>query len=204
MITDWKTLDLQSMDLVLCAGNGKLSRKIQWFQRLVGADDEAANISHIAGVVRDGGRIEVQESTTMNKWAGKRGVQSNPFDEWLEHYNGDVYIRRLTFKRTLTFRNDDLGFWTEHQNDDYENGIPGYMELFLCGLRLHRFVRRLFPKYVPKFTDEPHCSELQAKRMEVHNLWDMPVVVNRMPPHLWWNTIDRWLKVPIDLPIQIK
>ncbi len=217
-IQDWHDLKLESMDLVLCAGESKMSNRIKWFQRLTGAPEVEAEISHLAGISMTGiwdygifhprkpysKRIAVQESTTLNEWANKSGVQINPFEKWLMNYNGKVYIRKLDFSRTTESSRTDFKFWTKHKDDPYENGIPGYLELILCGLRLHRHVKKLNPNYVPKFTDEPHCTELQVMRMSEHDLWNQKIIVNRMPPWLWVKEIDEMLNVPISEPIRIK
>ena len=209
MITDWRELNLQSMDIILCAGKSKISKRIQTFQRLTGADKETARISHVAGLYDDNHfMMMVQESTTLNKWANKSGVQINALARWIEHYNGDVYVRKLDFDRQRAFRELDSIFWSNHKDDSYESGIPGAIELLLCGLRLHRYVRRFFPDYIPKFTDEPHCTELQARRLDTHGLWTESFYpespLNRMPPWIWWSEIDKWLQVPIGKPIRIK
>lgn len=219
-IYDWRKLNLQGLDILLCAGKMKLSGRIQTFQRFAGAPKIAAKISHAAGLVdfssvtgsnmienifsMDG--LFVEESTTLNKWSGRKGVQVNPFKPWLANYNGKVYVRKLNFVRNAHFVRRDMLFWEKHKNDDYENGIPGAMELFLCGLRLHRFVRALpfMGEWTPAFTDDPHCTELKALRLRFHQLWNRWVITNRMPPWLWWKEIDKWLMVPISEPIRIK
>lgn len=205
MITDWRTLNLQSLDIILCSGNGSLSKKIQWFQRLMGAEPEAAMLSHVASV-DDTIIPAVMESTTLNKWADKTGVQINPLSEWLDNYDGRVWVRQLDFVRTVDFRHEDYRFWLKHKNDKYENGIPGYLELLLCGMRLHRYVRKIpcMAYYTPKFTTEPHCTELNAKRILAHDLWSRPIAINRMPPYIWQSIIDNWLKVPIGPMVLIK
>ena len=102
-IYDWRELNLQSMDLILCAGNSKMSKRIEWFQKLNGAPEEEARITHVAGVFH-ASPIKtytwLQESTTLNKWAGKRGVQLNEFYKWYNNYDGDIYVKQLDFERT--------------------------------------------------------------------------------------------------------
>lgn len=202
-IYDWRTLNLQSLDLILCAGTSKMSRRIQTFQRLTGASKEFAKFSHVAGVFGCDG-FYVEESTTLNKWAGKSGVQRNPTREWLENYNGEVYVRKLDFHRSPEYQTLDYNFWFQHCNDKYENGIPGALELFLCGLRLHRFIRWFNAEYTPKFTSQPHCTELQALRMLVHEILEDGVVTNRMPPWVWCEKIDKYLRCNISDLIRIK
>jgi len=204
-ISDWRTLGLQSGDLILCAGNGKWSKRIQKVQKYTGAPKEFAGITHVAGYVDEeqsehSGLAEVMESTTLNEFAGKRGVQKNPMCLWLPNYDGEVYVRKMDFTRDATFYDKDEWFWDDHKDDDYENGIPGGLELLLCALRLHRFV----PWYTPMATKELHCGELIAHRLERHNLWNKVIMANRMPPWVWCELIDKWLKCPIGPMIRIK
>lgn len=205
-IYDWQELNLQSMDLILCAGNSTMSRRIQKFQRLTGAPKEFAKFSHVAGVDKCEFdlTLHVQESTTLNKWAGKSGVQINPFDEWLKNYDGEVYVRNLDFTRSDNFHYCEAEFWLDHDDDEYESGIPGTLELLLCGLRLHRYVRKFNPDYTPKFTTQPHCTELQAKRLKVHSLLEESAVINRMPPWVWCEEIDDMLRCDVGELIKIK
>lgn len=225
-IHDWRTLDLESLDIIMCAGNSGMSRRIQKFQRLTGAPEEAAIFSHVAGVLKfeaplgipikkfegmySKSGLFVEESTTLNKWAGKSGVQVNPFEEWLENYDGMVGVRHLGFDRYAGFYMTERNSWNVHKDEPYESGIPGYTELFLCGLRLHRYVRRIpipcFQNYVPRFTKKPHCTELQANRMNEHQVWDSQTTIfpNRMPPWVWLNVIDDKLAIPISDLIWIK
>ena len=199
-------LNLRSLDIILCAGISSLSKKIQIFQRLTGAPKEAAKISHLAGIYKhpDMKTLHVQESTTLNKFNGVEGVQMSLLPQWLRAYDGEVWVKQLRFQRTKEFYDIDRKFWADHKDDLYESGIPGAMELLLCGLRLHRAVRWINPDYVPKFTKEPHCTELKAKRIQQHGLWNKEIVINRMPPWIWWDKIDEWLNVPISEPRQIK
>ncbi len=193
-IYDWRELYLQSMDLILCSGNSNISNSIKWFQRLAGADEDEAELSHVAGVYKTWrcGCLYVQESTSLNEWSDEEGVQINEFQEWLYNYNGKVYVRQLGFDRTHGFFYDDWDFWLEHMNDDYESGIMGALELFLCALRLHRFI----PFYDPLGTKNPHCTELIAKRLRVHK-WVRTVNVNRVPPYFWKRRIDKFFNCPI-------
>jgi len=201
-IYDYRELDLQSLDTILCAGNSRMSKAIYKMQKFAGATEEEARITHIAGVdkLRGISDLYVQESTTFNKWAGKSGVQINPFDEWLENYNGSVYVKKYDFTRTNEFQEKDFDFWWKHRNDPYESGIAGGFELFLCALRLHRF----FPNYTPMATKELHCSEKYAMRVDAHGLWEEKVYPNKMPPFIWLNQTDELLRCNVSELIQIK
>lgn len=51
-------------------------------------------IGHTAVLFRNNiGQIMVFESTTLNKFTGKSGVQLTPFGLWLNNYPGKVYVR---------------------------------------------------------------------------------------------------------------
>lgn len=205
-IYDWKELELQSLDKILCAGNSKMSRRIQKFQRLTGSPKEYAKFSHVAGVgvCQYMGSLNVQESTTLNKWAGKSGVQINPMGEWLRNYDGEVFVRKMDFTRTAMFHEEDAVFWEDHKDDPYENGIAGNMELLLCGLRLHRFVRWINPDYTPTFTDSPHCTEHEAKRTQYHDLMAYDEPISRLPPWMWCEEVDDLFRCDIGPLIRIK
>jgi len=205
MITDYKTLDLQSCDILLCSGNSKMSKRIQWFQDIQGYTPDECAISHVAGVYKTvDGRLQAQESTTLNKWADKAGVQMNDMEMWLPNYDGDVWVRKLDFDRTPEFKQSDREFWIKHRFDPYEHGIMGYAELVLCGLRLDRYVRKLFPNYQPLRTKSPHCTELVSMRLKLHKLIKFNVLHNRLPPAFWWQGIDTLFNCPIGKPIRIK
>jgi hypothetical protein len=166
-------------------------------------------ISHVAKVVEYKAfstepSLHIYESTSLNKWAGKSGVQINPFQEWLDNYDGSVYVRKWGFVRDIDYFFDDDTFIRNHEGLEYENGIPGGLELFLCGLRLHRFVRWAFPDYTPTFTSEPHCTELIGLNKQYHTQLAMRAAINRLPPWMWWKEIDKMVSVPIGKPILIK
>lgn len=202
----WQTLGLQSGDTILCAGKSKMSRYIQKFQKYTGAKGIAQTISHVAEVDADfcHMNIQVYESTTMNEWAGKSGVQMNPFQNWLDNYNGNVYVQKWEFTRTGGFYQESNKFRQDHEGDKYESGIPGAVELALCGLRLHRYVRWAFPDYTPAFTSEPHCTELIGMKKVCHGHLPENTVINRLPPWVWWEKIREMATVPVSEPICIK
>lgn len=184
---------METLDLLLCQGFGSLSKKIQCFQRMASdATREETNISHLAMIVNNG--LSVFESTTLN-WNGKEGVQLNDYEPWIKHYNGHVWLKKLYFarqpehlQRCNCFVNDNLGM-------PYENGIMGYSELLLCGLRLDRFVRLFYPEYKPLETKSPHCTELDAKCLQACSLLKSSAIPNRLPPWVWWKWIDDLLEV---------
>lgn len=213
MIYDWRKLKLKSCDQILCSGTGSLSKKIIWFNKLTGVKNEAAEISHVAmftfitpsmAVTLDLPFVgeAVLESTTLNKFSGKEGVQVNPMNEWLNHYAGSVWVRKLCFERTLEFHSRYEDFMDVAINKPYESGIPGYLSLLLCGLRLNRFI----PFYKPVNTREIHCSENNVEGTQYLDLCDDEAVSNRMPPSQFWEggEFEKHLKVLIYEPLRIK
>jgi hypothetical protein len=178
---------------------------IQKTQRFAGASEEDAKTTHIAGYSRrhwEGfGFVNCcMESTTLNPWCQKRGVQENMFDLWLENYPGRVWVRQLTFDRTETFYMHDGAFWRLNKGKSYESGIPGAIELALCGLGVHKYI----PWYKPMASKELHCSELIAKRLKYHGLLQGLVLPHRMPPAMWGSKIDGILGCPASERIYIK
>lgn len=59
-----------------------------------------SKIGHTAVLVKcqRTGQISVLESTTLNKFTGKSGVQMTPFGLWLKNYPGKVYARIPAFQ----------------------------------------------------------------------------------------------------------
>ena len=201
---DWRELDLQDGDKILCSGDSRMSNAIKKVQKYRGAKGIAAEMTHVAEFSMWLNLPAVYESTTRNKWADKSGVQTNRFQPWLDNYSGDVYVKKMDFARTDAYDIESFDFMFEHRGDEYENGIPGAIELALCGLRLHEYVRWLFPDYTPTFTSEPHCTELIAMKAKMHGHLNINIIANRVPPCLWWEYLDSQFIVPISKPIKIK
>ncbi len=208
LVYDWTTLGLQSYDQILCAGNGNMSKLIQHYNRVMGVKGEAATISHVAeyyyGTICCGPRKHYCfESTTGNEeWNGKSGVQVNGFDNWLEHYDGKVYVRKLDFDRTY-FHMRKLDSFTFRQiGKPYESGIPGKIELLFTGMSIPIFSQWR------KRTIEIHCSENNVESLQDGKLYLPTVYPNKMPPFEFW-TGGRWetfLLKPITAgePVRIK
>jgi hypothetical protein len=201
-IYDWRDMNLQSLDLILCKGKSRLSRYIQKTQEFAGADKDDAEFTHVARVYKvwSGNAPHVQESTTLNEFSGKKGVQMNWMKDWLPNYNGEVYVRKLDFTRSAEFYRKDELFWQEVKDTPYESGIPGGLELLLCALGLHKYI----PWYTPMATKELHCTELDAEAIDWHELWECQIQPNRMPPHIWASLIDDSLRCDISELIKIK
>ena len=200
MIQNWRRMNLESLDQIVCSGNGKLSKKIKWFNRLTGIKGEAAEITHVGQVI--GGRAKrVFESTTLNKFSGKRGVQTNYFDKWLKYYNGRVWIRKIFIEDEVSravYESSFKVFANKLIGTDYESGIPALWELVLCGLRLHK---------VPAL-DKLHCTETNIYTLQELGLFDPEVLPNNYPPHTFWTggDVERGLlpEAKLGVPIRIK
>lgn len=200
LLADWRSLDLQSYDIVLCAGNGKMSRLIQHYNRVMGVDGDAATISHVAmyyhGVICAGPRRPLCfEATTLNKFNSKTGVQLNCFKNWLYNYDGKVYIRKLDFERTA-FHVKKLDSFTLGQvGMPYESGIPGKIELIFTGMSIPVFSR------IRKRTIEIHCSENDIEALQDGKLYLPTVHPNKMPPFEFWQggRFETFLLKPIEI-----
>lgn len=207
-VTPYAELCLQSLDIILTEGNGRLSKAIQTTQKLRGAPKEEARVSHVAAIIKHDNNLFVQESTTFNKWANKKGVQENPLEQWLDNYDGHVWVKRLNFMRTSYTCYTDWKFWSEFGNMPYENGIAGFFELLWCGLQFNTTIKKWFPNWKPMPTEEPHCAELVGWRLSTHGLLTSKFYrqqsFNRLPPWFWVSEIDKYINVPVKPLVQIK
>lgn len=141
------------MDLILCSGEAFISKRIIWFNKLVGIPEPARQISHIAQMTWG---ERVIESTTLNKWCNKTGVQANPWEAWLKNYNGKVWVRECMFDPE-PLRINVCDFDIKWFATPYENGIPGYWELVKAGLGWGAL----------KPTTNIHCSEIVTMKMKM-------------------------------------
>jgi len=184
-----------------------MSKAIKFAQKWTGHDDY--HLSHVALLVDIDSKMKkrinfvlkqkkidyrikvglnVFESTTMNKWAGKKGVQINPYKDWLKNYNGDVYVRPVTAPDSLVSGLTDC--ICEYVGVPYESGIPGLVELARCVL----------PRWLkPKPTLNLHCTETNGKTLQYLNIMDK-FPPEKMPPCMWWKEIDKLMRVPIGNP----
>ncbi len=224
-ITPWWRLDLKPFDQLICAGSSWASRGIQLYQRAGGKKGPAVWMSHVAQIAprslcfgADSGCVF--ESTTGNvKWSGESGVQVNPFGQWLDHYNGMVFVRQLTvtMRVTTTRYGPEIerlamiqaykDFIRETIGTPYENGIPGLWELAMCNVPYPDF----FPqKWRRKPTSDPHCTENNVRSLQLPDVGiaDPKVDANKMPPCEFWpgGRFEKALlpHVKIGDPIRIK
>ena len=175
------------MNILVCSGNGFLSKKIKMVNKLTGVEGIAQEMTHSALRLASSPRSNVFESTTLNKWCGKTGVQLNPYAKWLDNYNGHVWERTLDFKPDAEQCAD---FISDNLSKPYENGIPGIWELLMCGLRIN-----------PKSNlANLHCTELIVAFLQYLGVMKTtmdgePVLPNNFPPHTFWEggDVERFL-----------
>ena len=160
------------MDIILCSGNGFLSKRIISFNKLVGLDYPSRMISHYAQMGWDN---FVTESTSLNKWANKKGKQANFWEEWLDNYDGRVWVRKTMFDpeeyKQLIQMYDMNTFATP-----YESGIPGAIELYLAG----RGIGKIKP------TTNLHCSEDGTKKHKLFGFIDKNLLDYILSPAQYW------------------
>ncbi len=169
---------MRSLDIILCSGNGKMSRAIKVVNRIAGYSGPAAEITHVALVYKEHlKRPHVFESTAIGMY-GQKGVQNNNYPDWLQSYNGLVYRRELICPDELYIPATLLypKFISDNIGKPYESGIPGLIELTLCGLP---FLRKIWR------TPELHCSELDVLCYQNGGL-SRVLPANMFPPASFW------------------
>ena len=188
-----------------------MSRTIQLSQRLLGfkhwqlshvamlvfITEEMANRINLTLVQKNLGYqiqsgLNVFESTTMNKWANKKGVQINLYSEWLKNYKGRVWSRPVTARDSQSKGLTDC--ICEYVGVDYESGVMGVWELAACVL----------PDWLRKKpTLNLHCTEMDAKTLMYLKLMKY-FNEAKLPPALWWDDIDKLKLTDIGEPEQLK
>ena len=171
-----KSMKKNTCDILLCSGNGRVSKSIKRVQRLMGAKEEAADISHVALFMRSIFLQYAFEATKENKWAKKKGVQINAFHKWKMFYNGRIYIRHLELKKEISFEVVRMAIEPYLAQKDYESGLPGMLELMLT----------FFPWINLKQTPELHCTEVDIEVLQDLNLYNKDIKPNKMPPCEFW------------------
>ena len=174
---------MKTGDLLICQGNGALSKQIISAQKVFcklqkRPITEAVNISHVAIVVELFEKNYVFESTTLNDWCGKKGVQVNPYDKWVANYNGKVWIREgQPVPEQDVFAEKAVSYLSF----PYENGIPGGLELLLSGID--------FP-----------CFRWLARRMETHKgIYCSEVIVNLLKAQkMLWARLNEHKMPPME------
>lgn len=190
---------LRTGDDLLCSGKAPVSQAIKCMNRLSGKRLTPALLTHQATIIApDTNHPKVFESTSIG-YTGVNGVQENPFREWLERYNGDVWAIRYGFERSIGFEASASNFVETHIGTPYESGIAGKLELILCGARLDRVVRIWKPDYNPASTENLHCTENGVLLKKELNMIDQRAIANRLPPCEWWpgSRVQELILVPV-------
>ena len=205
--------DFQVGDDLICSGDSRASNVIKRMNRFSGTQGEAAEMTHVAMILRppvftykEG--FQVFDSTSIG-YTGIKGVQMNPFEEWLENYNGHVWWVHYNMERTVPFEQEFLATALSKLGTPYESGIAGGYELFLAGLRMDRIVRYIFPRYNPCSTHKLHCSELNVILKKHMGMLSSDVIASRMPPCEFWpgGELYRYFTSAVrgaDFPVQLK
>ena len=186
-------------DIYLCSGNGPLSRLIIRYNEVVlKMDGPASKLSHVAMCGPDA--THVFEATTLNKWADKEGVQTNPYCQWIENYDGKVWIRELISNRFSAAQIEKMHYkMKSFIGRDYEHGIPGMLELAFVGWQIPG-LSSWWREHLKTKTDL-HCSEADAEVLQSAGL--LPGYrPNKLPPCVWWDCIgelDYYYKKPKEL-----
>jgi hypothetical protein len=92
---------IQTGDVVLFRGKGRISRWIRWWCSLV-TGLRPTWASHVGVAVREGRRLLLLESTSIR--GGVKGVRLTPLSDALAAYDGQVRLRRLSMIQTMERR----------------------------------------------------------------------------------------------------
>jgi len=174
---------MKTGDIILCAGNSRMSDGIRAYQNVFCREccDEARKLSHVAAVGLSNPPA-IYETTTYNKWCDKAGAQENPAQEFLDNYDGDIWLRELDnplgWRSLVLYRHAII----TSANLPYENGIPGKLELLLAGIQWDWFA----PIARKCHTKNPHCTERVANVMKAAGMIPADTRTNKLPPCEWW------------------
>lgn len=194
------TSGFQTLDTIICKGESISSKVIAAFNRFKGVKGEAADVTHVAKILRRYGRIYVFESTIGNDWTDKTGVQINLFDEWIKHYKGEVYIRQNRFGES-SMQGSGLEKAANRFADEmfgirYESGIEGIKQLLATINRSH----------TEKNEANIHCNENNIILDQKCDAFDDSLIPSNFPPFTFWPGGD-WEKnmiCDVMLPVKIK
>jgi hypothetical protein len=122
------------------------------------------------------GQLSVFESTTLNKFTGKSGVQLIPFGTWLAHYPGKVFARVPKFGDSSPGANAArelmaTDFIREHLGSSYPDlkTMTGRFKLYLSALDFRLFGRDWFT-YTGK-DDGIFCTQLFIMMLQACGLF---------------------------------
>lgn len=176
-----------NLSFLLCKGYGSLSKRIITYNHLMHVPEPANQISHVAMKYHsDGNTLNsfVFEATTLNEWCGKKGVQSNDFNNWIKNYNGEVWERKILSTYDIYSYNVVIAM-SRQIGKEYESGIPGVLELLLCGVEWNWF-REKYDTENKLRTKKLHCSETAVIVCKELNIMKPEAVANKLPPCEFW------------------
>jgi len=157
-----------------------MSDGIRAYQRVFCRDicSEAHRLSHVAAVVCK----DIYETTTWNEWCNKQGAQQNPIQDFLDNYDGDIWLRELENELDVPTKTHYFTAVLKSSNLPYENGIPGTFELLLAGIEW-----KWFAPIAKHFqTKTPHCTERVANTMKAAGMLPADTRTNKLLPCEWW------------------
>ena len=159
-----------SGDVLICDGEGAISSFISFVSGRPG--------SHVATLIRDAmDVVYVLESTTLNKYSRKKGVQLNLFSDWIQHYRGKVWWRSLEMKRTIETKTTLRLFVKKYRGRPYERN---YLELAASVIDFGGWLSWLARN---KENDKTiFCSELVALLFKVWEILPLNIISNEIIP----------------------
>jgi len=156
---------IKTGDILLCDGAGWIS----WLIKLI----SGGPVSHIAMCIVSGaGQVQVLESTTLNKFSRKSGVQLNPMGKWVKHYRGKVFIRHLKVERPARMITGLNVFVNHIRGTSYEKSL---WQLFCAAWD------GWFGENKPDLSSI-FCSELVAAVYQLWNLLPPEAAANEFTP----------------------
>jgi hypothetical protein len=129
----------------------------------------------------------ILESTTLNKFSGKSGVQMMPFGQWLAHYPGKVFARVPKFGDSSDGANaarDIMAadFIKEHLGTSYPDlkTMTGRFKLYMAALDFKVFGKDWFTY---KGDDEGmFCTMLVIMMLQACGIYDDQAVPSEFEP----------------------
>ena len=194
---DWKKQKILTGDNGLCSGNELLSQTIKVFNKANGGQGFAAEMTHVFKFVWIKGVLYVFESTTLNEWCGKSGVQINEFEHWLKYYNGEVYWQPVRTEDQINAKEkhhlpDYMICDCESYAEDftkvrlslygtpYESGLGGLIELMTAFEKAEQTDPDKLDDRAR--TAEVHCSEANIIVDQAGGRFNKHILASKMPP----------------------
>ena len=122
-------------------------------------------VGHTACIVNRDDQIDCYESTSLNKWSGRSGVQKHPMSTWLKHYNGKVWLREFWYEEEAAAEAFDKQFMEALKGRSYPliSGWDGKWKLIASAVDFHLFGKDIFT-YQGEDTGV-FCTQLYVARL---------------------------------------